>query len=879
MVPGKQDTNPQIEKRLIEERVRTLYAHAPLSLMGTALNALILAVVLSHLVAPFRLITWAILMLVLVVAVRWGLLEAYRRSTTQVIHARRWAGLIIVSLACSGILMGLSGVLLFPYQSHTHQAFLALLLGGVMAGAVGSYSVMMEAFLAFSIPATTPTIIQLLIQPDRIQVAMGAMFLVFTALMIATGFSLYRTSTKSLRLRFENQDLITSLTESKQESDRMVEALQHEIGERVEAQKALQESEQQFRRLVETLSEGLGMLDENGVISYVNDRLCEILEYARQELLGRTATELFDSALRITLEPETLRKMLRRRTSSEMEMITKTGRRLPVIISASPVYDDAGSFRGTIAAITDISILKRAEKSLRESEEKYRTIFNYSPLGIIHFDQHGVITAHNDTLTRMSDAKKNEFIGMNLLEAFRDPEMLAAIKDCLSGKPGHYEGIYRSVLTDRVTPLKVDYGPILSDDHTVLGGIGIIEDISDRKRAEKELQDQLHFLQTLIDTIPNPVFYKDIAGRYIGCNKAFEERLGSRREDIVGKTVFDLMTPELAEKYSRLDIELLGEPGEQVFESALLFADGLTHEVMVNRATFTDADGNIAGIVGVNVDITDLKQAEEALRRAHDELERRVEARTAALAKANDELLNEIAERQRAEEALRESAEKLKLFAYSVAHDLKSPAVGIYGITRLLHMKYRDQLDERGRTYCDQILKASEHVAALVEEINIYAMAKEAPIHVESIKLSDLLRIVYEEFSARLSVRQIRWVQPFADVEIRADRMSLLRILRNLVDNALKYGGEPLSQIRIGYAESDTHHIISVSDNGVGIQREDSERIFGLFQRQRTSRGIEGTGLGLAIVKEMAERHGGKVRVEPGEECGTTFLVELSKSL
>ncbi len=879
MDSGEHPVDSLIERRLLEERVRLLYAQAPLSLMGTALNALILAVVLSQVVSTTRLVSWVATMLVVVIALRWGLLESYRRSATQALYAQRWANLILIGIACSGVLMGLSGVFLFPYTSHPHQAFLALLLGGMMAGAAGSYSVMMEAYLAFSLPAAVPTVIQLMTQPGPIQMAMGGMFLVFTCLMVATAFALYRTSTRSLRLRFENQDLIASLTESKQRSDQMVEALQREINERVEAQKALQESEQQFRRLVETLSEGLGMLDEHGRISYVNDRLCEILEYARQELIGRPVADLFESTLRLSLDAETLRRTLRRRTSSEMEMITKTGRRIPVIISASPVFDDTGTFRGTIAAITDISILKRAERSLRESEEKYRTIFNCSPLGIIHFDRKGVVTAHNDTLTRMSGAAKDQFVGMNLLEAIEDPDMLSAIQDCLAGKPGHYEGYYRSVLTDKVTPLKAEYGPVFSEDNTVLGGIGIIEDISDRKRAEKELQDQLHFLQTLIDTIPNPIFYKDTEGRYMGCNKAFEQRLGAKREEIVGKTVFDLMPRELAEKYSRMDRELFEEPGEQIFESALLFADGLTHEVMVNRATFTDAEGNIAGLVGVNVDITDLKHAEEALRRAHDELEQRVRERTAELAQANEELLREIAERERAEEALRESNEKLKLFAYSVAHDLKSPAIGIYGITKLLHMKYRDLLDERGRNYCDQILKASEHVAALVEEINIYAMAKEAPIHIEPIKVSEILRIVYEEFSARLSVRRIEWIQPFDDAEIRADRMSMLRILRNLVDNALKYGGEQLSQIRIGYSETDDRHILSVSDNGVGIQREDSDRIFGPFQRQRNSSGIEGTGLGLAIVKEMAERHGGGVWVEPGEASGTTFFVAIAKDL
>lgn len=401
------------------------------------------------------------------------------------------------------------------------------------------------------------------------------------------------------------------------------------------------------------------------------------------------------------------------------------------------------------------------------------------------------------------------------------------------------------------------------------------------KDVEKALEDQIHFLQNLIDTIPNPIFYKDTQGRFLGCNKAFQKRMGLKKDEIIGKTSFDLFPREYAEHYHKMDQLSFRHPGEQVYETTILYADGKPYDVVIYKGTFTNADGTLAGLVGVTVDITERKQAEEALRKAHDELERRVMERTAALAKANLELRSEIAERKKAEEALRESSEKLKLFAYSVAHDLKSPTVAIHGLTRLLCKQVR--AGNAGEThkislFCEQILKASENVVALVEKINTYASTRESPIHVETISLKEILRMVREEFSAKLSLRQVDWVEPAILPDIKADRLAMLRVFRNLVDNALKYGGDELSKIVIAYEEADQFHILSVSDNGVGVRSEDSEKIFGLFQRN-AGRAIEGVGLGLAIVKDIAEQHGGKVWVEPGTEGGSTFKISISKNL
>jgi PAS domain S-box-containing protein len=241
--------------------------------------------------------------------------------------------------------------------------------------------------------------------------------------------------------------------------------------------------------------------------------------------------------------------------------------------------------------------------------------------------------------------------------------------------------------------------------------------------------------------------------------------------------------------------------------------------------------------------------------------------------------IEDATERKRAQQALRENFEKLKFFAYSVIHDLKSPTIGIYGLTQLLHKHYKDALDERGKSYCDQILKASLHIAALIEKINVYIATKESPLRIEKTNIKEILRIVRDEFSPRLALRQIKWLEPDAMVEIEADKLSILRVFTNFVDNALKYGGEDLSEIRIGYEESEDFHTLSVSDNGAGIRKKDRERIFLAFRRGDTYETVEGVGLGLAIVAEIAERHGGIVWTEFREDTWTTFYISIAKHL
>ncbi len=547
--------------------------------------------------------------------------------------------------------------------------------------------------------------------------------------------------------------------------------------------------------------------------------------------------------------------------------------------TAAPLIGKDGNTIGAIQSIRDISDRKQAEETIRQSEEKYRQLFETESDAILLFyaDSRRFVDV-NESALNLYGYTRDEFLGLKHTEITAEPDLSEeSIAETLAGIRTKVPLRYHRKKDGTVFPVEISSSAFNLPGQRVV--CGVVRDITERIRAEEAIKQQINFQQTLIDTIPSPIFYKDTENRYLGCNSSFESYLGLCKADIIGKTVYEVAPKDLADIYREADLALFHEPGVQQYETRFQYADGSRHDVLFIKGTFTDLDGKVTGLVGVMLDITKRKRAERELSEYRDHLEDLVKERTAELARANEQLTHEVEERRRAEEALKDASEKLKFFAYSVAHDLKSPAIGVYGLTKRLSKHARDVLDEKGRTYCDQVLKVSEHIAALVEKINIYIATKEAAPLIETINSADIFRMLRDEFSVELNLRRVDWLVPEFEVEIKADRLSILRIFRNLIDNALKYGGDSLNRIAIGYEDSESLHIFSVSNNGKGLKEADSEKIFGLFQRNETSRGVEGAGLGLTIVKEIAEQHGGKVWAAPAAKRGATFFVSISKTL
>ncbi|MDH3328420.1 MAG: GAF domain-containing protein [Desulfobulbaceae bacterium] len=236
--------------------------------------------------------------------------------------------------------------------------------------------------------------------------------------------------------------------------------------------------------------------------------------------------------------------------------------------------------------------------------------------------------------------------------------------------------------------------------------------------------------------------------------------------------------------------------------------------------------------------------------------------------------------KKKAEEELARQSEKTKHLINAVSHDLKSPTISIHGFATLLKEKYMDVLDERGLKYCEQIITASEQITALAEDINTYISSKDNGWQFETLELGELWNTVREEFFPQLQRKNVTWRVSERDrVMIRGNKMGLLRIFRNLIDNALKYGGDSLTEIVLGYQSSDEYHILTVENNGEIIMPEDEKIIFEEFARKVKDPHIYGTGLGLAIVREIARKHQGNSWLTTSKRCKPVFCISISRHL
>jgi two-component system cell cycle sensor histidine kinase/response regulator CckA len=259
---------------------------------------------------------------------------------------------------------------------------------------------------------------------------------------------------------------------------------------------------------------------------------------------------------------------------------------------------------------------RAAEGALKSSEARLASIFRVAPVGIgILVDR--VLQEANDVLCRMLGYSREELIGQDARLFYPSEEEYEYVgrekyRQIAEQGTGTVETRWRRK-DGRIIHVILSTTPLDTADLSK-GVTATALDITERKRAEDEARESAHFLQHLIDAIPSPIFYKDAQGAYLGCNAAFEAMVGLPLDQIVGTTIFDVAPQDLAERGDNLDRALLEQGGEQTYESQVAYGDGAVHDVMFSRATLTNVDGALAGLVGVIVDISESKRMEQELR-------------------------------------------------------------------------------------------------------------------------------------------------------------------------------------------------------------------------------------------------------------------------
>lgn len=285
------------------------------------------------------------------------------------------------------------------------------------------------------------------------------------------------------------------------------------------------------------------------------------------------------------------------------------------------------------------------------------------------------------------------------------------------------------------------------------------------------------------------------------------------------------------------------------------------------------------------------QETERALKEAHDQLEQRVEERTAELARANRELKNEIVVRRRAEDAVRTlnedllrrtaqleaSNKELEAFSYSVSHDLRAPLRGIDGFSQAVLEDYHDQLDETGRNYLHRVRAASQRMAQLIDAMLNLARLTRAELTPEPVNLSEIARAVIADLQRAHPQRTVT-CDIMNDVWATADPHLIRVVMENLLGNAWKFTSEQAAA-RIAFGMDTPDHgetVYYVKDNGVGFDMTYAHKLFGAFQRLHAFSEFPGVGIGLATVQRIVQQHGGRVWAESTVGDGATFYFVLA---
>ncbi len=286
-----------------------------------------------------------------------------------------------------------------------------------------------------------------------------------------------------------------------------------------------------------------------------------------------------------------------------------------VEVHGYPIFDADGNVAQYIETVVDITSRKEAEKALELEREKLRLLYDNSPDAIIITDKEKKIIYANKKTETVGGVSGGKLKGRPCFEAIIGRD--AACEGCKMDEAMEMKSsrtyIKHEITGEKESWLEQLWYPVIDRDDNIESVVEIARDITDLKKTGEALQKHLDFIQKLIDAIPNPIYYKDTNGIYLGCNKSFEELHGRPKETIIGESAFDLFPEDHAENLNEKDQELVHEPGVQVHETALLYADGKIRDVIINKATFSDLDGTIAGLVGVVIDITERKRTEREI--------------------------------------------------------------------------------------------------------------------------------------------------------------------------------------------------------------------------------------------------------------------------
>ena len=626
-------------------------------------------------------------------------------------------------------------------------------------------------------------------------------------------------------------------------------SVQRDSSQRLFAEESLRESEERYRMLVDGVEVyAIFMMDPQGQILSWNAGAERIKGYSAEEIIGHNFSCFFPPEDIERGRPEEVLRMTAasgRREEQGMR-VRKDGSRFLASVTFTALRDSAGNLRGFSEFSHDLS-------ESEESGAKYRGLLEAAPDAMVVVNQAVEIVLLNVQAEKQFGYRRDELVGQkvkNIIpKGFAErlvADGLRSAEDALAQQIGTGIELTGRRKNGSEFPIEIMLSPLESTEGILV--TAAIRDISVRKAAEKHLAQMEGRYRGLLEAAPDAMVVVNQAGEIVLLNVQAEKQFGYRRDELVGQKVKNIIPEGFAER-------LLADALRSA-EDALAQQIGTGIELNGRRKNGSEFP--------IEIMLSPLESAEGILVTA---AVRDITMRK----KAEAHLLQKV-------EELNRSNEELEQFAYIASHDLQEPLRMVASYTQLLSRRYKGKLDSNADEFISFAVDGASRMQRLIKDLLAYSRV--------GTRAKDLFDTSSEE-ALQQALINLRGAVEESGAQVThdplpivvADEMQLIQLFQNLVGNAIKYQNPGTPRVHISAArDGEKRWTFSVRDNGLGIDSQYFERIFGMFQRLHKREEFEGTGVGLAICKKIVERHGGSISVKSELGHGSTFSFALGES-
>lgn len=578
----------------------------------------------------------------------------------------------------------------------------------------------------------------------------------------------------------------------------------------------------------------------DGKIVYANEALARMLEFSLDEIHRLSVSDLFFDQREREAEIDILTQKDKTTTKQVISLKTKTGKEIIVKDTVKIVRDKSGEVIYFDGILEDITQKQRAETALIESEARYKILTDLTMEGIIIHDK-GTVMDINPSATKLTGYTLDYIKGKSVLE-FIHPGSLDFAKEKLQNQTSEpYE----------LQVIRADKSSFIAEfeaRNVLLNGkelrVVAFKDISDRKRIEQEILS----LSTAVKQSPTSIIITNTEGTIEYVNPKFTEVTGYTFEEVVGKNPRILKTENTSSEDYKEMWKIIAKGETWTGEFLNKKKDGTHYWELASISPIIDEQGKTIKYIAVKEDITERKKTEVALINSERQL-------TQANATKN-------------------------MFFSIIAHDLKGPIGNISQIIKLFKDNFNDISNDEKNDYLNILLGLSEKTNKLLDDLLLWARIQMNTIEItfEELNIKKVIESTFDIITEKALEKNINIISDIDDVLLKTNESSLRTVIRNLLSNAIKFSHNQSDiEIKTEVPESNNKVIISIKDHGVGIPKENIDKLFKIETSFTTygTNNEKGSGLGLILCKELIEKINGSIWVKSKEDEGSTFYIAL----